>query len=39
MKPGSKSRNERGALGVSKFIAIGAQVWPVGSRARRRPDV
>jgi hypothetical protein len=26
--PGSRSRNERGALGVSKFKSIGRQVWP-----------
>jgi len=26
--PGSKSRNERGALGIIKFKAIGKQVWP-----------
>jgi hypothetical protein len=26
--PGSKSRNERGALGVNKFKAIGRKVWP-----------
>jgi len=26
--PGSKSRNERGALGVTKFRAIGRRVWP-----------
>lgn len=26
--PGSRSRNERGALGVSKFKAIGRRVWP-----------
>ena len=25
--PGSKSRNERGALGISKFKSIGRQVW------------
>ncbi len=25
--PGSKSRNERGAIGVSKFKAIGRQRW------------
>jgi hypothetical protein len=25
--PGSKARNERGALSVSKFRAIGRQVW------------
>lgn len=27
--PGSKARNERGALGVSKFKSIGRQVWPM----------
>jgi len=26
--PGSKARNERGALGVAKFKAIGRQTWP-----------
>lgn len=26
--PGSKARNERGALGVSKFRSIGVQIWP-----------
>ncbi len=26
--PGSRARNERGALAVSKFKAIGKQVWP-----------
>jgi len=26
--PGSKARNERGALAVSKFISIGRKVWP-----------
>lgn len=26
-KPGSKARNERGALSVSKFKAIGRVVW------------
>ncbi|TCJ18389.1 hypothetical protein EZJ19_02450 [Parasulfuritortus cantonensis] len=26
--PGSKARNERGALGVSQFKAIGRQRWP-----------
>ena len=26
-KPGSKARNERGALGVRKFKTIGALVW------------
>jgi hypothetical protein len=28
LKPGSKARNERGALAASKFISIGKQVWP-----------
>lgn len=28
LAPGSKSRNERGALAVSKFKAIGRKVWP-----------
>jgi hypothetical protein len=27
-KPGSKARNERGALSISKFKSIGKQVWP-----------
>jgi hypothetical protein len=27
--PGSKARNERGALGLAKFKAIGKRVWPV----------
>lgn len=26
--PGSKARNERGALAVSKFKAIGREIWP-----------
>jgi hypothetical protein len=26
--PGSKARNERGQLGVSKFKSIGRKVWP-----------
>lgn len=26
--PGSRARNERGALSVSKFRSIGRQVWP-----------
>lgn len=30
--PGSKSRNERGALGVKKFKAIGRIVWPVENK-------
>ncbi len=28
LAPGSKVRNERGALSVSKFKQIGKQVWP-----------
>ena len=28
--PGSKARNERGSLAVSKFKKIGRCVWPVG---------
>jgi hypothetical protein len=27
-KPGSKARNERGALAVSQFRSIGRQIWP-----------
>jgi hypothetical protein len=27
MEPGSKARNERGALSVSKFKSIGIEVW------------
>ena len=27
LKPGSKARNERGALGVAKFKSIGILVW------------
>lgn len=27
-QPGSKARNERGALGVSKFKSIGRRRWP-----------
>ena len=26
--PGSKARNERGTLAVSKFKSIGRRVWP-----------
>jgi hypothetical protein len=26
--PGSKARNERGQLGVSKFKSIGKKIWP-----------
>ncbi len=27
-KPGSKARNERRSLAITKFIGIGRQVWP-----------
>ena len=27
--PGSKARNERGALSLAKFKSIGRQVWPI----------
>jgi hypothetical protein len=30
-KPGSKARNERGALTVSKFKSIGRQIWRADS--------
>ena len=29
LRPGSKARNERGALSVSKFKSIGQRVWPL----------
>ena len=29
LEPGSKARNERGALSVNKFKTIGHQVWPL----------
>ncbi len=32
--PGSKARNERGALGVSKFKAIATRVWPPTAKRR-----
>jgi len=33
--PGSKARNERGALAVTKFKSMGRQVWPVPAAAPR----
>lgn len=30
--PGSKARNERGALVVAKFKSIGTKVWPVNKQ-------
>lgn len=29
LAPGSKARNERGALAVTKFKSIGTRVWPL----------
>ena len=31
-EPGSRARNERGALAVSKFKSIGHRVWPLENR-------
>lgn len=33
--PGSKSRNERGALGVAKFKSIGRRIWSKSTAATR----
>jgi hypothetical protein len=30
--PGSKARNERGALAVSKFKSIGRRIWPLAAQ-------
>lgn len=30
LAPGSKARNERGALSVTKFKSIGSKLWPAG---------
>ena len=32
--PGSRARNERGALSLAKFRSIGRQVWPAKSDVR-----
>ena len=29
LKPGSKARNERGQLGISKFKSISTKIWPI----------
>lgn len=34
--PGSRSRNERGALGITKFRSIGRVVWRARTRSRPR---
>jgi len=31
--PGSRARNERGQMSVSKFISIGRRIWPAEERA------
>lgn len=36
--PGSKARNERGSLGVSKFKAISQQIWPTATSTWGRPQ-
>lgn len=36
-RPGSRARNERGALSISKFRSIGKQIWSADS-AKRRAD-
>ena len=38
-KPGSKARNERGALAITKFIALGRKVWPNSSNVDKRENV
>jgi hypothetical protein len=35
-KPGSRARNERGALAVTKFIALGCKVWPDSSDLNKK---
>ena len=37
--PGSKARNERGALSVSKFRQIGTRLWPAPDERDNRGDV
>ena len=36
--PGSRARNERGALSVSKFRQIGTRVWPAPDEPNARVD-
>jgi hypothetical protein len=36
-EPGSKARNERGQLGVSKFKAIGALRWRLQDETAKKP--
>jgi hypothetical protein len=35
-RPGSKARNERGQLSISKFKSVGVQVWPLVSSPASR---
>lgn len=37
--PGSRARNERGALDVGKFISIGKQIWPLARGDARKSRV
>ena len=37
LEPGSIARNQRGALAVSKFKAIGRKVWPISADEPNRP--
>ena len=37
--PGSKARNERGALSVSKFRQIGTRVWPETEEHKASDDL
>lgn len=36
-EPGSKSRNERGQMGISQFVSIADKVWPTDGR-RMQPQ-
>lgn len=38
LAPGSRSRNERGALGVSKFKVIGRRIWPAVGPPNKRVE-
>jgi hypothetical protein len=34
-KPGSKARNDRGALAMSKFISLGRRILPIGADVKQ----
>lgn len=38
-KPGSKARNERGALAITKFISISRQIWPTNVETRNNSSL